>query len=94
MLVELPNGDFAFTMARLLAFSAYQYELYRRLSASADDTLAAIAAKAVKEVHYHRDHATQWVLRLGDGTGESHRRMRSGVAAVWPTSASCSPAVT
>lgn len=83
VLVELPNGDFAFTMARLLAFSAYQNELYRRLSASTDGTLAAIAAKAVKEVHYHRDHATQWVLRLGDGTTESHRRMQAGVAAVW-----------
>ena len=83
-LVELPNGDFAVSMARLLVFAAYQYELYDRLRASRDETLAAIAAKAVKEVAYHRDHATQWVLRLGDGTDESHRRMQAGLDAVWP----------
>lgn len=83
-LVERPNGDFAVTMARQLAFSAYQYELYSRLTGSADQTLAAVAAKAVKEVAYHRDHATQWVLRLGDGTDESHRRMADGLEAVWP----------
>lgn len=83
-LVELENGDFAHTMARLLCFSAYQLELYRRLCDATDETLAAVAAKGVKEVAYHRDHAEQWVLRLGDGTGESHRRMRAGLAAVWP----------
>jgi ring-1,2-phenylacetyl-CoA epoxidase subunit PaaC len=83
-LVELPNGDFAVTMARQLAFSAYQYELYGRLRSSADPTLAAIAGKAVKEVAYHRDHAAQWVLRLGDGTDESHRRMQAGLAEIWP----------
>jgi ring-1,2-phenylacetyl-CoA epoxidase subunit PaaC len=83
-IAELPNGDFGVTMARALAFSAYQYELYARLVSSADETLAAIAAKAVKEVAYHRDHATQWVLRLGDGTDESHRRMQSGLETVWP----------
>lgn len=84
LLVECPNGDFAETMARLLAFSSYQYELYSRLTTSSDSTLAAIAAKAVKEVTYHRDHATQWTVRLGDGTTESHRRMQAGVDAVWP----------
>ena len=83
-LCELPNGDFAVSMARLLVFSAYQRELYERLAASTDATLAAIAAKAVKEVDYHRDHATQWVLRLGDGTPESHERMQAGLEAVWP----------
>ncbi len=83
-LVELPGGDFAVTTARQLVFAAYQYELYDRLRASADATLAAIAAKAVKEVSYHRDHATQWVLRLGDGTPESHRRMQAGLQVVWP----------
>jgi ring-1,2-phenylacetyl-CoA epoxidase subunit PaaC len=84
LLVELPNGDFAATMARQLVFAAYQYELYDRLRASTDATLAAVAAKAVKEVHYHRDHATQWVLRLGDGTDESRRRMVAGLDTVWP----------
>ena len=83
-LVELPNGDFAVTMARLLVFAAYQYELYDRLRGSRDETLAAIAAKAVKEVAYHRDHAIQWVLRLGDGTEESHRRMQAGLGTIWP----------
>jgi ring-1,2-phenylacetyl-CoA epoxidase subunit PaaC len=83
-LVELPRGDFGFTVARMLVFAAYQYELYSRLAASADETLAAIAAKAVKEVDYHRDHATQWTLRLGDGTDESHRRMQQALDDVWP----------
>ncbi len=67
-LAEIPNGDFAVTMARQLVFSAYQYELYTALLDSADATIAGLAGKAVKEVAYHRDHATQWVLRLGDGT--------------------------
>jgi ring-1,2-phenylacetyl-CoA epoxidase subunit PaaC len=83
-LVELDNGDFAVSMARLLVFSAYQRELYDRLQGSADETLAAIAAKAIKEVSYHRDHATEWVLRLGDGTDESHARMQAGLDLVWP----------
>jgi ring-1,2-phenylacetyl-CoA epoxidase subunit PaaC len=83
-LVELADGDFAEAMARQLAFSCYQFELYLRLSASRDETLAAVAAKAAKEVAYHRDHATQWTLRLGDGTAESHRRMQAGLAKVWP----------
>lgn len=83
-LVELPNGDFGVTMARQLVFASYQYELYDRLRASSDSTLAAIAGKAVKEVAYHRDHATQWVLRLGDGTDESHRRVQAGLDEIWP----------
>ncbi|MET0865323.1 MAG: 1,2-phenylacetyl-CoA epoxidase subunit PaaC [Nakamurella sp.] len=83
-LVEIENGDFAVTMARQLIFSAYQYELYTALLKSTDPTLAALAAKAVKEVDYHRDHATQWVLRLGDGTPESHERMQVALDGVWP----------
>ncbi|MDP9398842.1 MAG: phenylacetate-CoA oxygenase subunit PaaC [Actinomycetota bacterium] len=83
-LVEIPNRDFAVTMARQLAFSAYQYELYAALLESSDDTLAGLAGKAVKEVAYHRDHASQWVLRLGDGTEESHARMQAGLDRVWP----------
>jgi ring-1,2-phenylacetyl-CoA epoxidase subunit PaaC len=83
-IVELENADFAVTMARQLLFSTYQLALYERLAASSDETLAAIAAKAVKEVAYHRDHATQWTLRLGDGTDESHRRMQAGLEQVWP----------
>ena len=83
-LVEQENGDFGQTIARQLIFSAYQNELYTRLAASADPTLAAVAAKAVKEVEYHLDHAIQWTLRLGLGTEESARRMQTGLWALWP----------
>ncbi|GAA5160850.1 1,2-phenylacetyl-CoA epoxidase subunit PaaC [Ornithinimicrobium tianjinense] len=83
-LVEQERGDFAHEMARMLWFSSYQVELYSRLVGSADETLAGIAQKAVKEVEYHRDHATQWVLRLGDGTEVSHERMQAGLVAVHP----------
>jgi ring-1,2-phenylacetyl-CoA epoxidase subunit PaaC len=83
-LFEQPNGDFARTIARQLVAAHYQYELYRGLAGSADPTLAAIAAKAVKEVDYHRDHAVQWVLRLALGTDESRRRMTDALAGVWP----------
>ena len=83
-LVEIPNGDFAVTMARQLVFSAYSRELYAALERSGDQTLAGLAGKAVKEVAYHRDHAAQWVLRLGDGTELSHKRMQAGLDRVWP----------
>ncbi|MDQ6740508.1 MAG: phenylacetate-CoA oxygenase subunit PaaC [Actinomycetota bacterium] len=83
-LFEQPNGDFAVTIVRQFIVSYYQYELYRRLTASADATLAAIAAKAVKEVDYHRDHSAQWVLRLGLGTEESRRRLLAGFRLLWP----------
>jgi ring-1,2-phenylacetyl-CoA epoxidase subunit PaaC len=83
-LVELPNGDFAFTIARMLVFAVYQHALYSRLMLGGDATLAAIAAKAVKEVDYHRDHATKWTLRLGDGTEESHARMQRALEDLWP----------
>ncbi|MFC6156648.1 1,2-phenylacetyl-CoA epoxidase subunit PaaC [Kribbella jiaozuonensis] len=86
-LCELPNGDFAVAMARLLYFATYQQLLYDELRSSADETLAGVAGKAVKEVAYHVDHATQWVLRLGDGTEESHRRMQAGLDALWPYTA-------
>lgn len=83
-LVEQENGDFGQTIARQLIFSLYQYELFTRLMDSADETLASVAAKAVKEVTYHVDHAAQWTLRLGDGTDESHRRMQEGLYYMWP----------
>jgi ring-1,2-phenylacetyl-CoA epoxidase subunit PaaC len=87
LIVELGNGDFALTIARQLLFSTYQLALYERLVESRDEILAGVAGKAVKEVAYHRDHATQWTLRLGDGTEESHRRMQAGLEAVWPFAA-------
>lgn len=83
-LVEQPNGDFARTIARQLVVSLYQWELYSRLVDSTDATIAAIAAKAVKEVDYHRDHSIQWVLRLALGTDESRRRMIAGLKLTWP----------
>jgi ring-1,2-phenylacetyl-CoA epoxidase subunit PaaC len=83
-LVEQPNGDFADTMARQLFFSTYQLALYDHLQELTDETLAAVAAKAVKEVSYHQDHAAGWVVRLGDGTDESHRRMQAATERLWP----------
>ncbi|QDY90227.1 phenylacetate-CoA oxygenase subunit PaaC [Arthrobacter sp. UKPF54-2] len=81
---EIPNGDFAVTIARQFVVSYYQFELYRRLAESTDATLAGIAAKAVKEVDYHRDHSAQWVQRLALGTDESREKMVHGFKVVWP----------
>jgi ring-1,2-phenylacetyl-CoA epoxidase subunit PaaC len=83
-LFEQPNGDFAHTIARQLAASVYQFELYSALRSSTDATLAAVAEKALKEVDYHRDHAIQWTLRLAGGTDESRRRMIRAVGDIWP----------
>jgi ring-1,2-phenylacetyl-CoA epoxidase subunit PaaC len=79
-LVEQPRGDFAVTIVRLLILSTWQCRLYAELSGSADPVLAAIAAKAVKEVDYHQDHARQWTLRLGLGTEVSRARMVEALA--------------
>lgn len=79
-----PRGDFAVTIARMLITAAYQRELYGRLAASTDPTLAGIAARAVKEVSYHLDHARLWTLRLGDGTEESQRRLQQALTDLWP----------
>lgn len=83
-LVERPMTDFGVAMARLLLFATYQLHLYRSLASSGDPTLSGIAGKAVKEVAYHVDHATHWVLRLGDGTDVSHARMQHALEAEWP----------
>jgi ring-1,2-phenylacetyl-CoA epoxidase subunit PaaC len=83
-LVELPRGDFAMTVLRNFAMATWLRLLWQRLQASSDKELAAIAAKAVKEAHYHQEHAADWVLRLGDGTGESHGRMQAALDALWP----------
>jgi ring-1,2-phenylacetyl-CoA epoxidase subunit PaaC len=91
VMLERPNGDFGATIARLLLVAAHQHSLYTQLSAGADE-LAAIAAKAVKEVSYHRDHARAWTLRLGDGTAESHVRMQAGLDAEWACWGELSPA--
>jgi ring-1,2-phenylacetyl-CoA epoxidase subunit PaaC len=83
-LVEAPNGDFGRTMVRLLVAATQRLAVFAQLRQSRDPVLAAIAAKGVHELTYHRDHAARWVLRLGDGTAESHRRAQAGADAVWP----------
>lgn len=83
LIVEQPNGDFAHTMARALFFDVYQLLLWDALAGSADATLAGIAAKALKEARYHARHSATWVVRLGDGTEESQRRMQVAVDALW-----------
>ncbi|QAY75132.1 1,2-phenylacetyl-CoA epoxidase subunit PaaC [Sphingosinicella sp. BN140058] len=82
-LVEQPNGDFAQTMARQLLFSTWQKALFDALTQSAEPTIAAVAEKAVKEVSYHQELAAEWVIRLGDGTEESRRRMQDGIDWMW-----------
>lgn len=86
-LVEREQTDFGVAMARLLIFSAWQSELYAALAHSADATLAGVAGKAIKEVAYHLDHASRWVVRLGDGTEVSRERMQAGLDAEWPWAA-------
>jgi ring-1,2-phenylacetyl-CoA epoxidase subunit PaaC len=83
LLAEQPNGDFARTIARQFLFSAWQELVLRRLVGGPDHELAAISAKAVKEVNYHASFAAGWVIRLGDGTAESHRRMADGLDWCW-----------
>jgi ring-1,2-phenylacetyl-CoA epoxidase subunit PaaC len=84
LLVEQPNGDFARTMVRLLLYAGCIDPYWRELSRSTDATLAAIAAKAEKESAYHLRHAAEWVIRLGDGTEESHRRAQDALDMLWP----------
>ena len=83
-LVELPNDDFAVTIAKLLFLAAYQKPLYDRLAESSDERLGAVAGKARKESAYHLDHGARWTVRLGDGTEESNRRMQAAVDRLWP----------
>ncbi len=83
LLVEQPNGDFGQTMVRQLFYSAFADPFWRAMTASLDVTLAAIAAKSEKESAYHLRHASEWVIRLGDGTEESHRRAQEAVEYLW-----------
>jgi ring-1,2-phenylacetyl-CoA epoxidase subunit PaaC len=82
-LCELPNGDFARTTMRNLLFSAFQVELWQALRASSDSELAAIGEKSLKEARYHLQHAADWVVRLGDGTDESHARAQRALDELW-----------
>jgi ring-1,2-phenylacetyl-CoA epoxidase subunit PaaC len=83
LLVEQPNGDFGRTIARQYIFSTWQYLLYQQLARSTDPRLAEIAAKALKETTYHAELAAEWVVRLGDGTAESHERVKDGFEWCW-----------
>ena len=82
-LAELPNGDFGHTMARVLVFATARLALFERLTGSRDAVLAAVAAKGVKELAYHRDFAGRWFLTLAQGTEESRRRVLAGLDDVW-----------
>ena len=83
LLVEQPNGDWAVTILRQFFFSVYQYLLYQRLQTSNDAQLAAIAEKALKEVTYHIRWSSEWVIRLGDGTEESHKKILKAIDDLW-----------
>ena len=83
LLVEQPNGDFARTIARHLLYTTWQHMLFERLTQSSDRFLVEFASKAVKEVAYHRELASEWTIRLGDGTEESARRMAEGLDWNW-----------
>ncbi|MEX0864484.1 MAG: 1,2-phenylacetyl-CoA epoxidase subunit PaaC [Acidimicrobiia bacterium] len=84
LLVEQPNGDFAHTVVRQMLFDAYQLQLWEDLSRSTDTVLAGIAAKALKEAAYHFRFSSGWVVRLGDGTDESHLHAQDALDALWP----------
>lgn len=83
LLVEQPNEDFAVTMMRQFLFDAFRKLLYEALQNSADEQLAAIAEKSLKETKYHLKHSSEWVIRLGDGTEESHRRTQYALDTLW-----------
>lgn len=83
LLVEQPNGDYADTIARQFLFDRWHLLALRAMVASRDERVAAIAAKSVKEVAYHAERSSDWVIRLGDGTDRSHRRMQDAIDALW-----------
>ena len=86
-MLELPNGDFARTVLRAFLWASFMKLLCEALASSSNAQLAAIAAKSLKEVRYHRQHTGDWVVRLGDGTDESARRMAEALALLWPYTA-------
>ncbi|HEV8196298.1 MAG TPA: 1,2-phenylacetyl-CoA epoxidase subunit PaaC [Gemmatimonadales bacterium] len=83
-IAELPRGDFGFTILRQFLFSAWAFHHLGALATSANAELGAVAAKALKETRYHVRHSSEWVLRLGDGTAESHRRAQAALDELWP----------
>ena len=87
LITEIPNGDFAQLMAKHFYISAYELFLYSELEKCKDETLAGIASKAIKEIRYHWEHVSDWVLRLGDGTEISHKKMQKALNELWPYTA-------
>ncbi len=83
LLVELPNTDYAYTLARQFLFDHFNYLMYQELLDSDDKQLAAIAEKSLKEVTYHRRRSSEWIIRLGDGTQESHERIQFAINDIW-----------
>lgn len=83
LITEQPNGDFACTMARQYLMSVYLFHLYSALTSSSDESISAFAQKSIKEVAYHLRHSADWMLRLGDGTEESHKRLQEAVNNLW-----------
>jgi ring-1,2-phenylacetyl-CoA epoxidase subunit PaaC len=83
LLLEQPNGDFGMTMMKQFLFDAYRKPLFERLTKSSDETVSAIAAKSLKETKYHLKHSSEWVIRLGDGTEESHNRVQESLGTLW-----------
>ncbi len=83
LITEQPNGDYANTIARQFLFDTYMFFLYEELKSSKDETIAAIAVKSHKEITYHLRHTSEWMLRLGDGTAESHERLQNGINDLW-----------
>jgi ring-1,2-phenylacetyl-CoA epoxidase subunit PaaC len=82
-MVELPNGDYAFTIVRQFLFDVFSYHLLEQLQKSSNKELAGIAAKGFKEVRYHVRHSSEWVVRMGDGTAESHTRAQKALDHLW-----------
>jgi ring-1,2-phenylacetyl-CoA epoxidase subunit PaaC len=82
-LVEQPNGDFGMTILRQFLFDAYRMPLFAALTESKDEQIAAIAEKSLKETKYHYRHSAEWVIRLGDGTEESHNRVQQSLDLLW-----------
>ena len=83
LLVEQPNGDFGSTIVRQFLFDSFRKPFFEALANSTDETLAAIAQKSLKETKYHLKHSSEWVIRLGDGTSESHQRVQKSIDVLW-----------
>jgi ring-1,2-phenylacetyl-CoA epoxidase subunit PaaC len=83
LLVEQPNGDFAFTMVRQFLYTVFSYHLQDALLSSSDERIRSVAEKAIKEVTYHLRHSSDWIIRMGDGTDESHKKVQEALDTIW-----------